>query len=158
MSGYGSLRKRNNEPQQPERDPAACWASNCPCKGSISLEGGHFVCTAHSAVPADQWPRVTEKLREHDWLIALIDDIARFDRNPRKDAPTWRDFATQFWQGTDDYCIPHPKENAGPYGNRLRGELLHRCGVLKTRPAPRLPAEPVARFGNAGGLLGRRAA
>lgn len=157
MSGYGSLRKRMQPPPQPERDPSACVALGCPCRGSVSLEGGGFTCTAHSSVPADRWPMVTERLRDHLWLIEFIDTIAQMDRVIDKNAPSWRDFAQQFWTGTDDYCLPDDREGFVPYSNRMRGELLYRCGLMKNRPAPRLPQVPIGlRFGNAGGLVGGR--
>lgn len=147
---------KQRPPSEPTHNPTGCWASNCPCRGSISLEGGHFVCSAHSAVPSDKWPRLTEKLREHDWLIAFTDDIARMDRAPEKDAPSWREFAMKFWEGQDDYCQPNPKEGALPYQLRMRSELLYRCGLSK-RPAPRLPQIPKVR-GNAAAFIQKEAA
>jgi hypothetical protein len=153
MSGYGSLRKRMQQTQQePERDPGACVALGCPCKGSVSMEGGGFTCTAHGAIPSDRWPMVSERLREHRWLIEFIDEMRKMDA----EHGDWRGFAVQFWT-EDQYAAPVAGENAIPYQLRMRGELMHRCGLLKNRPAPRLPKAPaVGRFGNAGGLLGSR--
>lgn len=150
---YGNIRKQTHEAAEPQRNPSACWASHCPCRGSVSLEGGHFTCSAHAAVPADQWPRVTEKLRDHDWLIAFTDDLARMDRAPEKDSPSWRDFATQFWQDQAPHCVPHPQEGALPYQLRMRDELMHRCGLAKNRPVPRLPQVPKVK-GNAARYAG----
>jgi hypothetical protein len=154
MSGYGSLRKRTHEAAH--GDPAEetrCAASGCPCRGVVSLEGSRFLCTAHASIPADRWPMISERLRDHLWLIEFIGEMQKMDRQHGN----WRDFARQFWQGTDDFCIPAKGENEVPYQNRMRGELLHRCGLTAKRPEPRLPQERAGKFGNAGGLLGSRA-
>lgn len=157
MSGYGSLRKRAEHPTPSDRDETRCAAIGCPCRGSVSLEGGRFICTAHAALPSDRWPLITERLREHDWLIGFVDEMQKMDRNPPKPGqPGWREFATQFWQETDDFCVPRPREQALPYQNRMRLELLYRCGAMAKRPEPRIP-EPAKSRGNAGMLLGRRA-
>lgn len=155
MSGYGSIKQRTSEAAKPPEDPTKCYAQHCPCKASMSLEGGRFVCTAHAFAPSDQWPAITEKLNEFRWLIAFIDDIRLMDQTRLKNMPTWREFATHFWTGQDSYCIPHAEEEALPYQNRMRGELLYRCGQMK-RPAPRLP-QPVKVRGNAARYLGRGA-
>lgn len=150
---YGNIKKRTQEAAQPvETIRQGCYASNCPCRGSISQEGGHFLCSAHAFIPADRWPGVTEKLRNHDWLIAFIDDIQRMDRM----SEDWRRFAVQFWTNQDEACLPDVEEQAIPYQNRMRGELLYRCGLLK-RPAVRLP-QPITSRGNAADSLSRRAA
>lgn len=136
---YSQLRKQTHAAAQPvDSSPTGgCYASNCPCRGTISL-GGHFLCGAHAFADALQWPRITESLRTHDWLIGLHDDLQKMDRQHQD----WRGYAVQFWANQDDGEVlqPHPKEGVVPYLNRMRGELLHRCG-LSTRPALRLPAE-----------------
>lgn len=143
-------------PSEPERQSTNCHANHCPCRGTVSFDGGRFCCGAHAFAKQDDWPRITEKLHELKWLVAFTDDIQRIDQNPGKDTPDWREYATNFWSGQDDYCIPDPKEDCLPYQNRMRGELLYRLGQTK-RPAPRIP-EPVKSRGNAGALVGRRAA
>lgn len=155
-NAFRELAKQRQQPEMPQRNPALCYADHCPCMGSVSLEGGHFTCTAHACVPADQWPRVTESLHTHRWLIALIDDLADVERRREKDGPGWREYATKFWTGTDDHCLPDAKEEMLPYQNRMRGELLWRCKLGK-RPAPRLPQVLKAR-GNAASFLNRGAA
>lgn len=151
MSGYGSLRKRTHEAaQEPDRNDTGCAAHGCPCRGSVSTEGGRFTCSAHAAVPSDRWPFVTERLLEFSWLIGFIDEMQKMDRQ-RGD---WRAFATQFWKDSDEHCLPHERENAGPYQLRMRAELMYRCGITKNRPEPRLPQAPKGRWGNAGGLAG----
>lgn len=139
--------------QEPERDLSRCFADGCPCRGSMSLEGGRWTCTAHAFAPSEGWPRITAKLRDHAWLLAFMDDIQRMDK--ATDLKAWRAFATQFWAGQDDFCIPHEREEAGPYVYRMRGELLYRCG-LSRRPVPRIP-EPVKSRGNASRFAWRQA-
>lgn len=150
---YGSMRKQLASSAQPAAPAFSnrCHAEGCPCRGTISVEGGKFCCAAHAFVPADRWPGVSEKLRDHDWLIGFIDDIKKM----RGKCENWRTFAQMFWDGQDEFCLPHDRENFEPYENRMRGELLYRCGLSK-RPAVRLPQE-VTRRGNVGSLLGARA-
>lgn len=156
MSGYGAIKQRTADAAQPVRDETRCYANGCPCRASMSLEGGKWMCGAHAFAAADAWPAITEKLCVNSWLVGFMNDLHRIDQTTGKDVPSWREYATKFWTGQDDYCIPHAKEDCLPYQNRMRGELLYRCGLAK-RPAPRLAQEPKGR-GNAAGLLARRAA
>lgn len=150
---YGSLRQRTQEAAAaPAVDDRRCYAAGCPCTGSMSVEGGKWVCAIHSSVAMDAWPRLTEKVREHDWLVAFVDDIAKMNRA----GDDWRGFAAQFWSKQDEYCMPHAKETAASYGLRMRAEVLYRCG-LSRRPAVRLP-QPIKVRGNAAAALGRNAA
>lgn len=154
-----NFRKRGQEPAQPERDERRCIADGCPCRASVSVEGGRWVCSAHAYVASDRWPTISEKLRDNDWLIGFIDEVAKLDRNPPRDsAAGWRAFATQFWSESDAFCVPHAQEEASPYLNRMRGELLWRCGAQPKRPQVRLPQEPRTRAGNLSALLGRAVA
>lgn len=121
----------------------------------MRLEGSGWMCVAHAFIPSDRWPAASERLREFSWLVEFIDEIQKMDRNPgKKGEPTWRDFAKRYWFEQDLFCMPEPYEEAMPYQNRMRGELLYRCGLGK-RPHPRKPAERVGRFGNAGVLVGK---
>jgi hypothetical protein len=114
------------------------------------------MCAAHAFAPSDKWPRVTEKLHEHSWLIAFMDDIQRIDTLRDSKAPNWREYATSFWTGQDDYCLPHEKEEAAMYLLRMRAELQYRCG-LGRRPVVRIP-EPVKSRGNVDKFAWRKAA
>lgn len=132
---YGQIKRRTEAVHQPEATNA-CEASNCPCRGTVSMGGDKFFCSAHAFADAALWPRVTEKLRDHDWLVGFHDDIQRMDRASQN----WRGFAEQFWANQEDGEIlaPHKQENAQPYMNRMRGELLYRAGLCK-RASLRLP-------------------
>jgi hypothetical protein len=138
---YGNIKQRTHDAAQPpQRSPLLCYADNCPCNGSTSSDGSRFLCSAHSCVPSEDWREVTEKLRNHGWLIAFTDDLLKVEKARKKNGPGWREYATEFWTGTDPACLPHERENMLPYQNRMRGELLYRCGLSK-RPAVRLPQE-----------------
>lgn len=149
-----NFRKRNAEPQEPERDPSRCIANGCPCRGSVSHDGSRFMCSAHADVPADRWPMLSERLRDHVWLIEFTDEMQKMDRQHGD----WRGFALQFWANSDQECAPVEGENAIPYQLRMRSELMFRCGLMTKRPTPLLPQQQPAkgRFGNAGGLAGGR--
>lgn len=139
---YGKVRQQIVEQKAPESD-LRCHAHGCPCRGTISLEGGKFCCAGHALIPSDKWQAATRSLNDHRWLIEFTDEIREMEFAHQD----WRGFSVQFWTNQDEYCIPDPLENAVPYRNRMRGELLHRCGLGK-RPAPRLPqpVKPAGRF------------
>jgi hypothetical protein len=143
---YGNIKRKTQEAAEPV-STLRCYANNCPCIGSISVDGGRWCCPAHAFAISDEWPRITSKLREHDWLAAFISDVQRMDRLNED----WRGFASQFWASQDPPCVPHAQENAIPYANRMRGELMWRCGLSK-RPQVRLP-QPVKVRGNAAGKV-----
>ena len=130
------------------RDVTQCAAPGCPCRASVSIAGGKWLCSAHAFGPADRWASITAGLGEHAWLRDFMTDL-KAERMAR-DAE-WRTYATRFWQGVDDRMLPHPKEHLDPYLYRLHLELLHRVGA-RIKPADvRLPAAPaVRRFGNVG--------
>ncbi len=119
----------------PEVNPAQCVAFGCRCRATTSVEGGKWACGAHAHVPSDRWDGVSHKVSDHKLLIEFIDEMRDMER-ARQD---WRGFAQQFWANSDEYCMPVERENAVPYQNRMRGELLHRVGLIAKRPAPRLP-------------------
>lgn len=145
-----NIRRRVHEAAQPAvpepQGPGRCVANGCPCIGSVLVEGGRWCCTSHGFAASDNWPRITEGLNEHRWLLEFTAEVQKMHRRHED----WRAFAIQFWEGQDDYCKPDPREGVIPYFNRMKGELDYRLGLCK-RPAPRLPQEaPVGRrrFGN----------
>lgn len=152
MSGFGALRQRTQEAAAPVESAGRCYAHGCPCRGTVSMDGGRFFCSQHIFAESDHWPAITQKLCELSWLVGFIDEIARMDRM-HKD---WRAFSEQFWSGQDDFCIPAKQETFALYSLRMRGELMHRCG-LAARPKVREPKIPTSR-GNAAGFLARRKA
>ena len=141
---YGNVRQRMVEAPQPQ-NTNKCEAYGCPCRGSISVEGSKFLCAGHAFIPADRWQAASTLFNDHIWLIEFVDEMKLMDGRHQD----WRGFATQFWAKDDDAQLmqPDPKENAVPYQNRMRGELLYRAGLMK-RPAIRLPrpVQPGGRF------------
>lgn len=150
---YSQLRKQVQQaaPQEPE-GPQMCMATGCPCLATLQIEGGRWCCTSHAFAVSDLWPRITEGLRGHDWLLAFTRDVQSMDRKHED----WRGFAEKFWDGQDDYCKPHPKEPMVAYFNRMKGELDYRLGLCK-RPAPRIPEELGAIFSDMAGSSWKRA-
>lgn len=139
MSGFRSVVRRDAaEPQQ--QDQTRCEAYGCPCRGSVAVGGSRFTCHAHAFAEAGMWQDITAGLNRHRWLIEFIDEV----RDMHARFKDWRAFATRFWTGQDDLCIPDALEDFIPYQNRMRGELLWRVGALPKRPAPRLPKPAVA--------------
>ena len=131
-------------------DTLACAAYGCPLRGSVSPgSSGRFYCHCHAWANADDWPRITREIREHDWLVGFAGDL----RVPRKD---WRDYAATFWTN-DAHMVPAASETQHDYWTRLLQELEHRVGVRKQRPHPRGPRE-FAAPGNLGSFVSRRAA
>jgi hypothetical protein len=137
-------RLRSAEEQPAERDPKQCSAYGCPCRATVNVGGNGWACTFHGFAEVDKWQDITRGIREHDWLLGLVSDVQRMDRQNQN----WRAFATQFWVNSDEHCIPHPKENAAPYCERMIYELLWRIGQRKGRPVARIPqpVKPSGRF------------
>lgn len=122
------------EEQRPEQDERRCAADGCKCRSSVKLGGG-WTCFVHAHAEPEDWQAITYRMNEHSWLGEFIDEIKRMDAKSQD----WRGFAMQFWENSDPYCQPDPRENAVPYENRMRSEFLYRIGQLAKRPAPRLP-------------------
>ena len=127
-----------------EADVTKCPAHGCKLRATVRLEGGSFCCNAHAWADPELWSLTTSRLNEHDWLSGFIDEMQKMDRKNQN----WRSFAVQFWENSDKFCQPEKGENAIPYQNRMRGELLFRCGLLPKRPQVRLPqaVKPSGRF------------
>ena len=138
--------RRRDEQQDvaPEKDPTKCGAYGCKCRATINNAGSGWLCFAHAFAPTDRWQAITQGLRDHDWLLMLIQDVRKMDAANQD----WRGFSTQFWADSDPFCAPQRFENAQPYADRMLMEVLHRIGERKNRPEPRKPAQvkPSGRF------------
>lgn len=147
MSNYKSIKSKLAEQQQTnDVDVTRCEAYGCPCRATISVEGGRWTCVNHAFMVQDDWQNVTRKLNENKWLVDFIGDMQRMAAKHED----WRGFASMFWAGTDEHCMPDPKEADVPYQNRMRGELMWRAGAIAKRPAVRLPkpVKPSGSFAN----------
>lgn len=130
-----SFAPRNRaESSEYKKDETLCCADGCKCRSSVKISGG-WTCFAHAHAEPEDWRQITTMMREFSWLGEFIDEIKRMESKSQD----WRGFAMQFWENSDRYCQPDPRENAVPYENRMRSEFLHRIGQLSKRPAPRLP-------------------
>lgn len=155
MSGYRNFQKRGQESEAPERDESRCSANGCPCRSSVSLGGGKWLCSFHAFGPADRWATITGELRNHLWLMDFMSDLRADSLTLDRD---WREYATKFWQGSDDAQIPAPQEFRESYLYRMHQELMHRVGARSKGGAVHLPAAaPVRRFGNLAESLGEPA-
>ena len=133
-----------SQPDGVEKDPKQCSANGCKVRASVEVGGNGWCCFAHAFAQVDDWQKITRGLNDHEWLLGLVKDVRRMER----EFQDWRRYSTQFWQGTDDFCIPVAKEECVPYVNRMLMELLHRIGQSPKRPSPRVPThvKPAGRF------------
>lgn len=145
-----SFAKPESSAYKTEVDVTKCPANGCKLRATVRLEGGAFCCSAHAWLEPEDWSRATSRLGENDWLSGFIDEMQRMDQR----STDWRGFAMQFWENSDKFCQPDKQENAIPYQNRMRGELLYRCGLIPNRPQVRLPqaVKPGGRFAQGGAL------
>lgn len=128
-------------PKTPEVDVTRCPAYGCKLRATVSVGGSGFCCGVHAFAEPEDWQLITRRLSENDWLVEFIDELQAMEHKHQN----WRDFAMQFWVNSDAFCQPHPQEPAILYQNRMRGELLFRCGQLAKRPQVRLPKNVVPR-------------
>lgn len=119
---------------KPEVDETRCPAYGCKSRASVRTEGRGFCCSVHAFAEQDVWQDLTRRLSENDWLLGFIDEMQKMDRESKN----WRGFALRFWENSDKTCQPDPHENAIPYQNRMRAELLYRVGQLSTKPIVRI--------------------
>lgn len=129
-----------------EVDVTRCPAYGCKLRASVLTEGHGFCCSVHAFAQMDEWQDLTRRLSENEWLSSFIDEMQKMDQK----CLNWRGFAMQFWENSDKSCQPDPIENAIPYQNRMRGELLHRVGQLSKKPHVRLArhVRPSGAFAN----------
>lgn len=139
-----AFRELARQKPQPEKDPKQCDAYGCKCRASVRASGRGWACFAHAFAEVDDWQKITRGLNDHDWLLGLVVEVRKMDREHQD----WRNFAVQFWAAADPFCAPQPFEGCVPYQNRMLMELLHRIGQSAKRPQPRNPADvkPSGRF------------
>jgi hypothetical protein len=130
-----------NVPAQYERSPLQCVADGCKWKASASFGGAPWACVGHQAVEdARDWPGITRRTAEFQWLADFIAEIQRGINFP-KPKTDWRSSATEFFTGTDwPWLVPNERERGSPdlYINRLLAEA--RALVQgKARPQPFVP-------------------
>ena len=114
-----------------------CYANGCPMAGGIST-GGRWVCAYHHQGQSEDWPRVTQALRECENVRLAITEVMKIDMiswgasvngYPAK----WQEFAVLF----DDYPelqpTEHEKIRKTKYEYRLRNELAINAGLARRK-------------------------
>lgn len=145
MSGFQRFKQQADAP---EVDTLKCHANGCRLTASVSLGGGPFNCRYHAFAESDQWPLITRRLGEHDWLLGLMADMGKMER--RKD---WREYATRFWAEAEPGMIPHADESRELYAYRLHLSLAFRVGARTKAPLPQLPQGRHRKGGNMASLI-----
>lgn len=140
------FKKQYKQAESQEKDPNKCEAYGCNVRASVKPDGHGWCCFAHAMATTEQWQQITRDMNDHAWLTTFITDIGKMD----KKFEDWRGFATQFWTGIDDACLPASFESAGVYQYRMTLECLHRVGQYAKKPQarpPKVPRKPNVAFG-----------
>jgi hypothetical protein len=114
-----------------------CFANGCPMAGGIST-GGNWVCAYHHQSTSDQWPRVTEALRDAEDVRIAITEVMKIDMISWGSAvngypPKWQEFAALFDNEPELQPTEHEKIRKTKYEYRLRNELAIRAGLAKRK-------------------------
>lgn len=125
-----------------EKPPLSCGADGCAWKGSASGDGVKFFCIGHHGVedPRD-WPAITRRTADLQWLADFIAEIQRAINMPRPGAPAWQKAADDFFAGSEwPYLAPQDRERShgGLYVYRLLGEA-RAMAQGKARPKAIVP-------------------
>ncbi len=132
---------KKSSPMEPHR--IMCIATGCPMRGSMSSTGGEnsFMCAPHFQGQPDEWPRITEALRESLTIRMAIDEILKIDeiswRSSVGGFPPKSQMMERFF---DDVSLkPQGEEftRKSWYEYRLRNELMFRAG-LSRKPKVRI--------------------
>lgn len=114
-----------------------CFANGCPMAGGIST-GGNWVCAYHHQAPSEEWPRVTQALRDAETIRLAIGEVMKIDMiswgaSLRGYPPKWQEFAALFDYEPELQPNEHEKIRKTKYEYRLRNELAIRAGLAKRK-------------------------
>ena len=114
-----------------------CFANGCPMAGGIST-GGRWVCAYHNQAPSEEWPRVTEALRDAEHVRVAINEVMKIDMiswgaKVNGYPPKWQEFAALFDNYPELQPTEHEKIRKTKYEYRLRNELAIRAGLAKRK-------------------------
>jgi hypothetical protein len=114
-----------------------CFANGCPMAGGISTSG-HWVCAYHHQGQSEDWPRVTQALRECENIRLAITEVMKIDMISWGAAvngypPKWQEFAALFDDEPELQPTEHEKIRKTKYEYRLRNELAIRAGLAKRK-------------------------
>ena len=128
-----------NKPEAVEDGPNTldCFANGCPMAGGIST-GGRWVCAYHNQAPSEEWPRVTEALRDAEHVRVAINEVMKIDMiswgaKVNGYPPKWQEFAALFDNYSELQPTEHEKTRKTKYEYRLRNELAIRAGLAKRK-------------------------
>lgn len=138
---FNAKSETDNAPAYRDRSPLQCVADGCQWKASASIGGAPWACIAHQGVEdARDWPSITRKTAELQWLADFIAEIQRGINAP-KPGTDWRTAAAEFFAGSEwPWLAPNERERQKPTLYVLR--LLAESRALaqgKPRPAPFVP-------------------
>ena len=152
---FVKARQRTTEAAEiPHEHNNRCAANGCPLRGTIAPSGGRFVCSYHYAAQPEDWPRVTEGLRENEKIRMAIDEVIGLGDI---------DWILGKWEMMHRFFDGEPelqptvaeREHRRWYEYRLHCWLIHLAGITKRKPVPREPLQPIQRRGNLSALLGK---
>ena len=114
-----------------------CFANGCPMAGGIS-SGGRWVCAYHHQATSDQWPRVTEALRDAEAIRVAINEVMKIDMiswgaKVNGYPPKWQEFAALFDNYPELQPTEHEQTRKTKYEYRLRNELAISAGLAKRK-------------------------
>lgn len=118
----------------------ACTADGCRWIASAGFDGRMF-CIAHiGEAEPKQWPHITAKTNELQWLAGFIAEVQKAV-NSQVQGVKWLELVDEFWRGTDyPELMPIERERTSPteYLYRLFGESRS-MATGKARPKAFLP-------------------
>jgi hypothetical protein len=114
-----------------------CHANGCPMGGGIST-GGHWVCSYHHQAAPEDWPRVTEALRDSHDIRLAINEIMKIDMiswgvSIKGYPPRWQEFEMLFDQKPALQPNANDKLRKTKYEYRLRNELAIVAGLARRK-------------------------
>ena len=127
----------SSAPTQHERRPLQCVADGCAWSASASVGGAPFACIGHQGIEdARDWPTITRRAAEFQWLADFIAEILRGINFPKPGAPLWQAVAAEFFAGSDwPWLTPNERERKAPdlYVYRLLAEAR---ALVQGKPRP----------------------
>lgn len=120
-----------------EKAPMACVADSCKWRASASFGGAPFACIGHQGIEdARDWPTITRRTAELQWLADFIAEIQRGINFPKPGAASWQSVAAEFFDGSEyPWLAPTERERKGPELYLLR-LLAESRALVQGKPRP----------------------
>lgn len=136
---YQSVKRKYHETSVDEDAPTShnCHANGCPMAGGIST-GGNWVCAYHHQASPEDWPRVTEALRDSQDIRVAINEIMKIDMiswgvSIKGYPPRWQEFEILFDRKPALQPTESEKSRKTKYEYRLRNELAVVSGLARRK-------------------------